>query len=99
LIMQGVGVPAGRVADGQQLLQDPQLKEFNLHREGVHPVSGNVLYTWNAFELSATPASVRRPAPLFGEHNEYVLRDLLGFSDGQVAALTEKGVIGDRPIV
>lgn len=99
LVMQGAGVPAGRVADGRQLLEDPQLRELNLHREGVHPESGKVLYTWNGFELSATPGSIRRPAPLFGQHNDYVLRDLLAFSDGQIAALAEKGVTGDRPIV
>ena len=39
---------------------------------------------WN---LSESPAHVRLPAPGLDEHNAYVLRDLLGLSDGEIAAL------------
>jgi crotonobetainyl-CoA:carnitine CoA-transferase CaiB-like acyl-CoA transferase len=34
-----------------------------------------------------------RPAPLIGEHNEYVLREILGLSDDDIADLIIEGVI------
>jgi crotonobetainyl-CoA:carnitine CoA-transferase CaiB-like acyl-CoA transferase len=34
------------------------------------------------------------PAPCLGQHNDYVLGELLGISDEEMAILEEKGVIG-----
>jgi len=44
------------------------------------------------YRISATPCHIRRPAPLFGEHNRYVLRELLGLSDEAMAQLTKAGI-------
>jgi hypothetical protein len=35
-----------------------------------------------------------RRSPLLGEHDEYVLFDLLGLSPGEVSAITSSGAIG-----
>jgi crotonobetainyl-CoA:carnitine CoA-transferase CaiB-like acyl-CoA transferase len=35
----------------------------------------------------------KRHAPLLGEHNDYVLRELLGMSDKEVKELQEKEII------
>jgi crotonobetainyl-CoA:carnitine CoA-transferase CaiB-like acyl-CoA transferase len=37
--------------------------------------------------MSATPPSIRTHAPLFGEHTNDVLRDLLHLSDAEIEAL------------
>ena len=44
--------------------------------------------------MSGTPGSVRRPAPLLGEHTDEVLRERLGMSGGELNRLRELGVIG-----
>jgi crotonobetainyl-CoA:carnitine CoA-transferase CaiB-like acyl-CoA transferase len=44
------------------------------------------------FELSATPATVRTPPPLLGEHGAEVLAEL-GYDDAAIAALRADGVI------
>jgi len=49
------------------------------------------------WRLSRSPAHIRLPAPRFGEHNDYVLRGLLGLSEEEIRALAEAGIIGDRP--
>jgi crotonobetainyl-CoA:carnitine CoA-transferase CaiB-like acyl-CoA transferase len=36
---------------------------------------------------------VRRPAPLIGEHTEYILGEILGLSRGEIDRLTEAGVL------
>ncbi|HET9200081.1 MAG TPA: hypothetical protein VFO84_03780, partial [Dehalococcoidia bacterium] len=49
------------------------------------------------WKLSRTPAHIRRPAPNFAEHNDYVFRDLLGLGDAELEALKAERVIGDEP--
>jgi crotonobetainyl-CoA:carnitine CoA-transferase CaiB-like acyl-CoA transferase len=42
--------------------------------------------------LSATPGSIRRRAPLLGEHTEAILAEV-GYDAQAIAALRDKGVI------
>ena len=49
------------------------------------------------WKLSDTPSYVRRPAPKLGEQNEYVMGELLGLSEADVARLYELDVMGKRP--
>ena len=43
--------------------------------------------------FSDTPARVKAPGPVFGQHNEEVLRDVLGYSDEEVLELVTNGVL------
>ena len=52
-------------------------------------------YTLEAVRFAGTPSSVRRPAPLIGEHNAEVLAEV-GFSDDEIAALVDSGVLHAR---
>lgn len=96
--LQAQGVPAGAVLTPSELLVDPHLAArgyfHTLSREvvGTHPLPGP------AFHMSETPGSLRRPAPFLGEHNRYVLGELLGLSEDEIRALSAREVIGDRPL-
>ena len=48
--------------------------------------------------LSKSPVSIRRPAPLLGEHNEYVLGELLGMSTEEIQSLIDDQIIGTAPL-
>jgi crotonobetainyl-CoA:carnitine CoA-transferase CaiB-like acyl-CoA transferase len=43
--------------------------------------------------FSKMPHQPQRPAPLLGEHTEHVLRDLLGYTDDEIAEFLIQGVI------
>ena len=43
--------------------------------------------------FSDTPARVTRAGPVFGQHNDEVLRDVLGYTDDEVLDLVVKGVL------
>jgi crotonobetainyl-CoA:carnitine CoA-transferase CaiB-like acyl-CoA transferase len=85
--LQGTGVPAGVVARASDLHADPQLQERGFFFDLAHPELGVTRYDGPQFHLSATPAVFNRPAPLLGQHNTYVLQELLGLSAADVARL------------
>jgi formyl-CoA transferase len=47
--------------------------------------------------LNGEQLPLRMPAPLLGEHNDYVLRELLGYDDAHIEALNANGTIGRQP--
>ena len=46
--------------------------------------------------FAAAPQSVRRPAPLIGEHTDEVLAEV-GYGPEEVAGLRERGALGRLP--
>jgi len=95
--LQAAGVAAAAVLDGKEVLFDPQFRErghFDLIDQpkiGRRPVQKHLAAKFGRFEPKA-----ERPAPLLGEHNEEVLREL-GLGDEEIARLKEEGVIADQP--
>jgi crotonobetainyl-CoA:carnitine CoA-transferase CaiB-like acyl-CoA transferase len=96
--LQAVGIPAAVAVRSSELAADDHLwvREFYriLDREevGAHPYPGPVV------RLSATPAVIERPSPLYGEHTTEILRTRLGLSDEEIAALRAAGVTSTEPL-
>ena len=57
-----------------------------------HPVAGSFTYPGRPFMMDASPWSIRRPAPLLGQHTEEVLTEL-GMSNSEIESLKSEGVI------
>lgn len=62
-------------------------------REVEHPVAGKMKVVGSPINLSETPAEIRSPAPLLGEHTELVLKDILNVTEAQIAELKKKNAI------
>ena len=93
-MMQDHGVPAGVSQTSEDLLEyDPQLKHRKHFVQLEHKVIGSHAYRAPAYKLSKTPAHLRKAAPALGEDNEYVYKEILGYSDAEVADLLERGII------
>lgn len=76
----------------EEALADEQTAVNRMVVEMQHPHAGTVKVLNAPIRLSDTPNTTRRPAPMLGEHNEEVLREL-GYADEQVAAILQDGVI------
>ncbi|HXF62652.1 MAG TPA: CaiB/BaiF CoA-transferase family protein [Caldilineaceae bacterium] len=87
------GIPCSPVNDIPTALADPQVAARDLVQRVTHPQTGEIPMIGPAPKLSATPAVIRRPPPLLGEHTEAVLRDWLGYDAQQIAALRAAGAI------
>ncbi len=84
------GIPAGPVNRLDEAFTDPQTRARDMVLEVDHPTVGCHRVLGLPVKLSATPAAVRGPAPLLGQHTEEVLREL-GYSAEDARALYEVG--------
>ncbi len=85
-------VPCAPILSREDLLTDPQIAANALIVESEHPQAGRMRQARPAARFDGTPAELRIPAPLLGEHTDAVLTEL-GVSSEQVAALRATGAI------
>jgi benzylsuccinate CoA-transferase BbsF subunit len=91
--LQKAGVAAMPVHDGAGLVEDAQVKARGVLAAVEHPLMGEKMVVAPMWQLSKTPAQIRRHGPLMGQDNEYVLGDLLGMSKEEIERLAEEQVV------
>ncbi|MEI7925538.1 MAG: CoA transferase, partial [Chloroflexota bacterium] len=96
-LLQRHGVPAGAVLDMQEMVESPHFVARHLFEHVWNPEVGEVSHMRPPWQFSGTPTTLDRPAPRFAEHNDYVLRDLVGMSTDELAALDAANVISSEP--
>jgi len=92
-LLQSAGVAAAPSMTGKDLAADPHLVARGAWQPVEHPVLGRQIVQGPPWILSDTPAVIRSPSPLLGQHNEYVLQGLLGASSAEVAGWQDSGVV------
>ena len=70
------GVPAGPILDYAQVVADPHTRAREMVVEMEHPEAGTVRALGIPVKLSATPGTIRRPAPLLGQHSDEIRAEL-----------------------
>ncbi len=93
--LQRVGVPAAPVMTEADVYEDPHHQARGFLHEVPHPETDTYRHVGRSWSGSAIPEFAPRHAPLLGEDNEYVYRELLGFSDAEYRRFEELGHIGD----
>jgi benzylsuccinate CoA-transferase BbsF subunit len=93
-LLQSKRLPAGAVYNARDMLEsDEHLKDRSYYVYLDHPEAGRTAYDGPPFRLSKTPGVLRAPAPLLGQHDEQVCKEILGMSDEEVAeALVEQAL-------
>jgi crotonobetainyl-CoA:carnitine CoA-transferase CaiB-like acyl-CoA transferase len=90
--LDAAGIPAGPVNKVGDALGDPQVIARDMVVTLKHPRAGMTRALGLPIKFSSTPGSVRRPAPLFGEHTREILVEL-GYDDSDIAALAREGAV------
>jgi crotonobetainyl-CoA:carnitine CoA-transferase CaiB-like acyl-CoA transferase len=93
LAAQNAGVMCGVVNTPADTLNSPHFAARGYFQPVEHPVAGTHRFPTAPFKMSRTPHSIRRPAPLLGQHTAEVLQERLGYSDAQLAELKARDVI------
>ncbi len=87
-ILNKYDIPCGPILSMKELAEDQSLRATGTIVEVDHPTRGKYLTVGNPIKLSDSPAEVKR-SPLLGEHTEEILRDVLGYSEAEIAELRE----------
>jgi crotonobetainyl-CoA:carnitine CoA-transferase CaiB-like acyl-CoA transferase len=94
---QGEGVPAATVMSPSRLLADEQLWARGFFQLLERPEIDANFIPGAVVRLEATPGGPACPPPLFGQHTDEILSELLGLSDEELAALAADGVTARQP--
>ena len=93
-LLQRAGVAAGVVSNGADICaRDPQLRARNFWGIVTLPDGSRTNVTGVPIKMSSTPGSVRTPSPLIGSSNDYVLGELLGYSEAEREQLIAAGAV------
>jgi len=90
--LDAADVPAGPLLNVLEAFATPQATAIGARVPMRHPALGEVDQVRSPFDFAATPASVRTPPPLLGEHGDEILAEL-GFDAPAIAALRAAGVV------
>jgi formyl-CoA transferase len=98
---EAASIAAGPIYELDEVFGDPQVRHLGLLAEMAQPGyqahGGRVRMLGFPFRASATPAAIRCPAPLLGEHTAEVLVEVLGLPPPRVEELAAAGVIACAP--
>ena len=88
--MLAVDIWCGEVKTHLEAEVDPQVQHMGIISSYEHPVAGRVKVVAPAVRMSATPAEIRRPAPLIGQHSREILEEF-GFCASEVEEFMASG--------
>ena len=92
-LLQAAGIPAGAVQNSRELLDDdPQLAARGYWQRLDHPEMGITRFTSPPYLVDSERVELKRP-PLLGEHTNFVLESVLGYTPDHVAKLRSEGVL------
>ena len=92
-VLHEAEVPSAAVQTIDQVFNAPQVLHREMLVEVEHPTAGSVRMAGIPVKFSTTPASVRLPPPLLGQHTEEILETWLGMGREEIAELKIKNVI------
>lgn len=91
-MLQAAGVASMPVLGVEGRYANPHYQTRDMFVDVPHPLIGSELVYGLAWKLSSTPGALRRHAPLVGEHNAYILHEVIGLPLDEIEALTQQQV-------
>jgi formyl-CoA transferase len=89
-------IPVGPILSMKEIAEDEGLRATGTIVEVDHPTRGKYLTVGNPIKMSDSPSEVTR-SPLLGEHTGEILRDVLGYSEQEIANIGASGAVGESP--
>ena len=90
--LEAVDVPCGPIFNLADVFDDPQTEHLQLRQRIQHPKVGEISQTGFPWRLSETPAEIKLPPPLLGQHTDDVLAEL-GYAPDEIANLHTEGAV------
>ncbi len=91
--LQAAGISATPVLEASRMFTDPHLRSRDFFKQQTQPASGTFEYVGPLWKMPGTPVEYYQAPVMFGEHNDYVYREVLKVSDEEFEALKAGGHI------
>jgi formyl-CoA transferase len=91
--LEAATVPCGPINNMKEVFENPQVQHRELRVDIPHPSGGTAPVVRSPLRLSETPVDYRLAPPLLGQHNDDVLRGLLGKSAADLQRLKAAGIL------
>jgi benzylsuccinate CoA-transferase BbsF subunit len=75
-----VGIPNGPVSTAKDVMENRQYAARNYFVPVDHPIAGRLKYPGWPYKMSSIKPEISRPAPLLGQHNDEILKELANAS-------------------
>jgi crotonobetainyl-CoA:carnitine CoA-transferase CaiB-like acyl-CoA transferase len=92
-LLEAATVPCGPINNMKEVFEDPQVQHRKLRVDMPHPLGGVAPVVASPLRLSETPVEYRLAPPTLGQHNEEVLKGLLGRGDADLKRLKDAGIV------
>jgi benzylsuccinate CoA-transferase BbsF subunit len=86
-------VPAYRSARSEDLHADPQLAHRGHFVTAEHAELGPVVVENARAVLSDTKPRITKAGPVYGQDNDYILREILGLNDDEIVECIAAGAL------
>ena len=90
--LQTAGVAAAPVMSNKATTEDPHPRARGLWTEVTHPRLGRQTVQGLPWRTSSPWSQIERPGPLLGQHNPFILHDMLGLPPEEIERMAETGV-------
>ena len=91
-ICNPLDIPVGPILSMKEISEEKSLRKTGTIVKVEHPERGPYLTVGCPVKLSASPAEVKR-SPLLGEHNEEILKNVLGYEGTELQSIIDSGAI------
>jgi len=91
-ICNPLDIPVGPILSMKEIAEEASLRKTGTVVEVDHPGRGKYLTVGNPVKMSDSITEVKR-SPLLGEHTDQILKDVLGYSEKEVAEIKVSGAI------
>src|SRR5260221_14623868 len=95
-ILNELDVPCGPIMSTEDLANDEHVRGREMYVELDHPQRGKWYNVGMPIKLSASPAKIER-SPTLGEHTDEILKEVLGWTDAEIAAKRQAGAFSAPP--
>ncbi|MBV1882117.1 MAG: CoA transferase [Pseudomonadales bacterium] len=91
-------IPVAPILSIEQVMEHPHMRQRGTVRTVTDRGAGSFEMPGTPLRFSAFDNDLDLQAPYLGEHNQVVLRELLGMDSDSIDDLTEKGVLLNEPL-